>query len=224
MKPLYSPAEVQFLRMKEPIGNCPWCEGKGYEWVECGDLSGYDYREPCRCILNRRPFLPGEKCYLREAWAIHQPGSIQPETLPTFEYETYNRDLDRVSLQKGYDLLYRATAKIDPDFPIHWRSPVTMPQWAARRFVTILSCEPMRVSEVTEEDCLAVGLKKITKDNGRTWKYGIADRDGLPGTDNTGWAWEEWKVDYKEAFKIWWRKRHPGKEWCWRVEGKEETK
>ena len=76
----------------------------------------------------------------------------------------------------------------------------------------------MRVSEVTEEDCLAVGLSKITKDNGRTWKFGMADRDGLPGTDNTGWAWEDWKVDHREAFKRWWNK---DKEWAWRIEVKE---
>jgi len=41
--------DSEFLPL--PLKTCPWCEGRGYEWIETGDseLSGYDYRQPCRC-------------------------------------------------------------------------------------------------------------------------------------------------------------------------------
>jgi len=36
------------------LKNCVWCKGYGFEWIEAAkdefvDLSGYDYRHPCRC-------------------------------------------------------------------------------------------------------------------------------------------------------------------------------
>ena len=159
----------------------------------------------------RAPYRPGEKCYVREGWCR---GKIEQAD---GDDESYLGDF---YVGPGNDVIFEQyciehNVGIDD---VKWLSPMTLSAKYARRFVTILSCEPVRVSEVTEEDCLAVGLKKITKDNGRTWKYGMADRDGLPGTDNTGWAWEDWKVDYREAFKVWWHKRHPDKEWAWRVE------
>ena len=48
---------------------CVWCEGKKpYEWVEAGgDISGYDYSRPCRCISS--PYRPGETVYIKETWA-----------------------------------------------------------------------------------------------------------------------------------------------------------
>ena len=61
------------------------------------------------------------------------------------------------------------------------------------KVVTILSCEPMRVSEVTEEDAIRLGF---TFD-------------------------EHNQVMARESFENDWHKRHPGKEWCWRVESEE---
>uniref|UniRef100_A0A6H1ZDW0 Uncharacterized protein n=1 Tax=viral metagenome TaxID=1070528 RepID=A0A6H1ZDW0_9ZZZZ len=35
----------------EPHEECGWCEGAGYEWIDCGNpMSGYDYRHRCVCI------------------------------------------------------------------------------------------------------------------------------------------------------------------------------
>lgn len=42
--------------LPEPLENCIWCEGYGYEWIDCGDevLNGYDYRSPCRCRFRNK--------------------------------------------------------------------------------------------------------------------------------------------------------------------------
>lgn len=193
MKPLYS-TPIAFKPMKEDVTDI--FEDPVFEYfpepVEKAPVGWYCWEREYSDEGSIRcvpPYLVGEKCYVREAWCK----SI----------------IEGIIYKDGYDV---------PDAP-RWRSPATMPAKYARRFVTILSCEPVRIEDVTEEDCLAVGLKKLSKDNGRTWKFGMADRDGLPGTDNTGWAWEDWKVDHREAFKVWWNK---DKEWAWRVESEEE--
>jgi hypothetical protein len=129
-------------------------------------------------VIPKPPYLPGEKCYVRETWTMAVPSgsSIHADRVPHY--------------------------KADGWFIPRWRSPVTMPQWAARRFVTILSCEPMRVEDVTREDCARL------------------DREHLI---DTSLAYNEYPLNYQQtAFRDQWRKRHPGKEWCWRVVSEEE--
>jgi hypothetical protein len=111
------------------------------------------------------PYRPGEKCYVREAWKLDR---IEDELV--IRYKSDNAVI-YIHESNDSDVLALIDRKRNP---WSWRSPVTMPQWAARRFVTILSCEPMKVEDITDDD---------------------AD----------------------------WRKRHPGKEWAWRVESKEDS-
>ena len=61
-----------------------------------------------------------------------------------------------------------------------------------------------RLHEITEDGALAEGLRKLSKDGGVTWKFGMSDRDGWPGTDDYGWPWAEWSQDHMDAFaKAW---------------------
>jgi hypothetical protein len=77
--------------------------------------------------------------------------------------------------------------------------------------IHILDARPEWLHDITQADVLAEGLRQITKDNGRTWKYGLADTDGLPGNDNFGWFWDEWCTDAREAyFKLWDTLHGPG--------------
>lgn len=60
-----------------------------------------------------------------------------------------------------------------------------------------------QLQDISEESALKEGLSKVSKD-GSLFKVGMADLDGLPGNDNTGWPWQQWERDYKQAFrKIW---------------------
>ena len=47
--------------------------------------------------------------------------------------------------------------------------------------VRIESARPEPLHAILPDDAKAEGIQCITKDNGRTWKHGLADRDGLPG-------------------------------------------
>ena len=68
----------------------------------------------------RAPYRPGEKCYVREGWRLDNGVIVyKSDCIPSFRK-------------------YHA-----------WKSSVIMPAKYARRFVTILSCEPVRKEDGT---------------------------------------------------------------------------
>lgn len=81
-------------------------------------------------------------------------------------------------------------------------SPI-MPRQASRIALDVLSVGIERLQAIGADDVAAEGLRKITKD-GSLWKWGIPDRDGLPGTDDHGWPWRKWDVDPRAAFARGW--------------------
>ena len=45
-----------------PIQDCGWCRGEGHEWQDCpNNLSGYDYRDVCRCMKRDKRFKQFKK-------------------------------------------------------------------------------------------------------------------------------------------------------------------
>jgi hypothetical protein len=80
-----------------------------------------------KCITP--PYSPGEVCYVPETWGSNMVKG----------YESYGK------------IFYRAgmpDQKTVPEtYGCPWRSPVTMPQWAARRHVRIISCVPEQRGE-----------------------------------------------------------------------------
>lgn len=84
------------------------------------------------------------------------------------------------------------------------RPAIFMPYQAARIWLKKTATKVERACEISHEDAISEGLACITKDGGRTYKYGIPDLDGYPGIDNVGWPWDEWAVDAIKAFqKLW---------------------
>jgi hypothetical protein len=103
-----------------------------------------------------------------------------------------------------------------------WKPSIFMPRKLSRITLEVTDVRVQRVQDISEEDAKAEGLSPITKD-GHLIKWGIPDRDGLPGTDNDGWPWQEWERDPRKAFaKLWDKingKRAPWSEspWVWVV-------
>ena len=146
------------------------------------------------------PFHPGEKYYVREVWK-HIGNQCHPGT--AIQACVIYTDGGKRLCGSWPDFSSAPDRRWWNSGKVVWFSPVTMPQWAARRFVTVISCTPMRVEDVTEEDCIAVGFTDT-----ESAQFGPA---GGP-SENMGA-----RVDFYE----YWKARHPGKEWAWRVEAKE---
>ena len=101
-----------------------------------------------------------------------------------------------------------------------WTPNIHMPKEACRLFFTVKSVRIEYLTAITPEEVAKEGMATITKD-GATYKHGLPDIDGLPGTDNIGWAWADWEADPVEAFKRLWLTT--GGEWnaeqlVWRYE------
>lgn len=122
------------------------------------------------------PYAPGDLLWVRETWADASPHGIR---------------------YAATDDIHELRRK---------RSPLHMPRAASRLTLEVTGVKVERLQNICEEDAKAEGLKPITKDGGRTIKWGIPDRDGLPGSDDLGWNWSQWCVDPRDAFFTLWDK------------------
>jgi hypothetical protein len=161
------------------------------------------------------PYRPGEKCYVREAWCLYQ--TLNLRKMPD------GRSFDEISdglygyKADGFDTIqdFKDHIRLISDSSFldifvkddRWQSPAVMPQIAARRFVTILSCEPVRVRDISEEDARASG---------------VTDGGCLNCGEHEPCGCDDPQPSPRETFLYDWHKRHPGKEWAWRVESEEE--
>lgn len=113
--------------------------------------------------------------------------------------------------EKPIHTWYRAT---DPDISwmddeggtrgnTPWKPSIFMPRAASRITLEITGVRVERVQNISAGDAAAEGLKAITKD-GKMIKYGLPDSDGLPGTDDTGWPWQEWRISPIDAYQHLW--------------------
>lgn len=85
-----------------------------------------------------------------------------------------------------------------------WKPNLHMPKEACRLFFMVKSVRIEYLTAITPEEVAKEGMAMLSKDGGRTYKHGLPDLDGLPGSDNLGWAWADWDADPVQAFKRLW--------------------
>ena len=77
----------------------------------------------------------------------------------------------------------------------------------ARLHLYVEECYAQRLQDAPDHDFPAEGISAISKD-GKRLKFGIPDRDGLPGRDNVGWSWSDWQTTPRLAFRRLWDSIH----------------
>ncbi|MDF2040859.1 MULTISPECIES: hypothetical protein [unclassified Pantoea] len=172
-----------------------WC------WAEPGV-----FVNPRRSALFSCPFGEnGDRLWVRESFYEHghwQGGGYDPE-------DSYFVS-DKQVLYPA-DGIQRPAERKREDF---WRSrpSIHMPRWASRITLEITGVRVERLNSINEHDAIAEGLAEISKD-GRTYKYGIPDRDGYPGTDDFGWPWHEWERYPISAYSKLWKSIYGADSW-----------
>ncbi len=144
-----------------------------------GGTDRYTVFKPDECEQLPLPYALNAPIAVKESWcAATVIGGNNRQALPQIKYKS-----DYINPIKGHD---------------RFRPPVTMPPSATRTWLVPTDCVIKRVMDLTEDECMAMGLAKVTKD-GNIYKFGWPDEDGLPY--GTGWAWQDWQVSHIEAFK-----------------------
>lgn len=129
---------------------------------------------------------PGDLLWVREPWSTlalfdgYKPSDMPPETVGNIRYHA-----DGIRGSGRY------------------RHARFMPRAFSRQTLRISDIRVERLQEIGGEDAEREGLRKLSKD-GTTYKFGIADSDCLPGTDDFGWPWREWNTDAIAAFRRLW--------------------
>lgn len=181
--------KTQTRRVVKPQPIFSGAGGDSFEWHGGKALLRAGYGAPyvhtnteamVRAMLQCCPYgVPGDELWVRETWRWDSPD-----------------DPERA--------LFAATppAKLPPGFK--WKPSIHMPRAASRIQLRVTFVRVERLQELNAADAIAEGLKKVSKDDGRTWKYGIPDRDGQPGNDDDGWPWVKWDVDPVAAYRKLW--------------------
>lgn len=166
--------------------------GDGF-WQQC-------YRDNTGAIhskswLSKCPYgKPGDRLWVRERHA-RIPGMVGMHAIHYFA------DGPMPTVEQRHD------AWLLRSYP-----SIHMPRWASRITLEIVAVRVERLQDISEGDAMAEGLKTLSKD-GELYKWGIPDRDGLPGNDDFGWHWKEWESDPRAAFHKLWQSIHGPDSW-----------
>jgi hypothetical protein len=133
--------------------------------------------------------LPGDQLWVRQMWARVEPCPM--------ELEDYRMPLDwRVEKTPDLQPYWRERIIFYSDFPGKepeecgrgasdnlWRTPTTMPRWAARLWLKVTKIKILRLQAIRLEDVLADGLKQTDwEENAWAWSVSFkkieAQKDG----------------------------------------------
>lgn len=138
---------------------------------------------------------PGDHLWIRETFATRPPQTVSTPPrmnlgMPQYQYRA---DTPYASAAPNYEGVRK------------WTPGIHMPRAASRTVLEIVDVRLHQLVLITEPDCIAEGLACLSKDGGRTYKYGIAEADGEPGRDeSTIMTWQNWHQDPRIAFQRVW--------------------
>lgn len=157
-------------------------------------------------VLDKCPYgKPGDRLWVRESWQCLLEAHNCKVGYAATPDNWKNIDLEMLT-QEQDEQAWHWAKKVGCAPSIH------MPRWASRILLEILGVRVERLNDISEQDAKAEGLKAISKD-GETIKYGIPDRDGLPGNDDLGWSWTDWKSSPVKAYSQLWERINGNGSW-----------
>lgn len=193
-----------------------WLHGKrtapGIGSYLCRDENGAGWSS---CGKFKPRYLPGETVYIKETWRVgawDENGGLVAIDYKADRFVATRKEYIQIPDAKTFEKLWiestedarRAGMKTDCDGQYHWtpgqgptrwRSPLFMPEWAARSHALIVSVRPERVREITESEAILEGF--FFAGHGDDWMR-------------------------HDGFRATWDRLHPGSwgrnDWVWRIE------
>lgn len=174
------------LRGKGQITELGPSDTKGYDWRFRDRRHRWQEVSHAR-LLELLPWQVGDRLWVREAWRT----------------ELRNDEIKPSDLKIGAPV-YREAADVEavPECAGRLRAGFHMPRWASRFTLIVEEARVERLQDISEGDVKAEGLVCLSKDQGRVWKWGLPESDGLPGAG--GWQWQMWRVGHKPAYAQLW--------------------
>ena len=133
--------------------------GKRYSAIFKKDKGGFTEWFPC-------PYgAPGERLWVREAWAsvfFESPSYETGVCDDWYGLDPVPKTLQDAKDRGGWPLMYRADetgrSQTPEDRGWTWRSPRFMPKWASRIMLEVVSVRVERVQDITEDEAKAEGI------------------------------------------------------------------
>jgi len=181
---------------------------KRYNWWELKGRS--EFSNLIEAFVLKPRYQVGETVYIKEAWY----------------YDMFPQEISDGVRDKNA-VYYRLDGEVSEQFECWtefegWRSPLFMPEWAARYFIVITDVRAERLQEITEEDAIAEGIKVMRGTHQATRHNPITNRLELVGNPESYTAryhyeaiWNsinaKWKRVYNPKLKIYEFWQFP---WC----------
>ena len=206
MTPIYLPPNATVLIAGMKRQPPEWIKEFGWSiFTPDGCISGRGINKglPCEMAF-KLPYRPGQVCYVPEVWCLYQTLNMRHihdgrafDEISDGMYGYKADGFDTIQDFKDHIRLISDSSFLDIFVKDDkWQSPALMPSRAARRFVRILTVEPMQVKDVGEEDAIKAGVLLLSDPSGEAnWSIGFT----------------------KACLQKWWHLKHPGKEWAWTV-------
>jgi len=168
-----------------------------------GSWQGFAFSDKSSATTSRiaKPrYQVGEVVYIKEAWGL----AINEHGHNCLCYKSTNDDdmaLDNPQMMRLWDSNKKQWILEQTEsprwYPDRWRSPLFMPEWAARRFIKFTGVGAGRVQEISPKDCVAEGVIAEYGD-------GLARRDKfetLWDSINPKYSWESNPWVFPYSFK-----------------------
>lgn len=100
------------------------------------------------------------------------------------------------------------------------RNAIQMPRAASRLTLEVVDAHFFaQLQDMPHDFMVAEGLRRISKDGMRTWKFGMGEAvDGLPGSGprakGDGMPWRDWSRSLPEAYARWLEQRYSAGIWA----------
>lgn len=161
--------------------------------------------------------VPGDRLWVREAWRAHVAAdTIAPRNLLHVAWD--DPDKARIAYEEDPSALGTSSWAHRG----RYRPSIHMPRWASRITLEVTDVRVQRLNDISEEDAMAEGVRRVTKD-GMTEKFCVYDKGDYSST-----PWAEMPRRPRDVFAgLWESINGPGawdaNPWVWTITFKRVT-